>query len=349
MKFILHILILFILLIILCLVGFLIYMFTGQAEPADKIDFGITFSQYFAEKMELDWRKMYSTILDDLDVKNLRLVAYWPKIEPKSGEYSFDDLDWQISEAGKKNAQVILVIGRKLPRWPECHIPDWASELNEGEQQQKILSMLVETIKHYEGNKTIWAWQIENEPFLKSFGECPPLDKEFLDKEIALVRELDLDKRQIILTASGELSSWIQPAIHADVLGTTLYRIVWSDVLGKHFKYPIPPVFYYKRANLVRLFTDVERIIIVELQAEPWSHKMLYETDTEEQSKSMDLGKFKEMIKYTEQTGFDEAYLWGAEWWYWLKEKHNDDTIWQEAKKLWLIKACPCQAQTLTN
>jgi len=66
---------------------------------------------------------------------------------------------------------------------------------------------------------------------------------------------------------------------------------------------------------------------------------MIYETDAEEQSKSMDLEKFKEMIKYTEQTGFDEAYLWGAEWWYWLKEKHNDDAIWQEAKKLWLIKS----------
>ncbi len=335
MKFILHVFILFILLAILCLAGFLIYLFTGEAEPVDKIDFGITFSQYFAEKMELDWKKIYSNILDDLNVKKLRLIAYWPNIEPNKDEYYFNDLDWQISEARQRQAEVILVIGQKVPRWPECHIPEWAKELSENEKQQRILLMLNEIVEHYQGNKTIWAWQIENEPFLKSFGECPKFNKEFLDKEIDLVRNSDLDNRPVILTASGELSSWVQPAIHADILGTTLYRIVWSDFLKKHFEYPIPPVFYYKRANLVRLFTDVERIIIVELQAEPWSHKMLYETDAEEQSKSMDLGKFKGMIKYTEQTGFDEAYLWGAEWWYWLKEKNQDNSIWLEAKKLW--------------
>ncbi len=30
----------------------------------------------------------------------------------------------------------------------------------------------------------IWAWQIENEPFLNMFGECPPFDKEFFEKEV---------------------------------------------------------------------------------------------------------------------------------------------------------------------
>ena len=79
-------------------------------------------------------------------------------------------------------------------------------------------------------------------------------------------------------------------------------------------------------------------MIIVELQAEPWGPKMIYETPLEEQNKSMNLEKFKEIIDYTQRTGFDEAYLWGAEWWYWLKEKHNNETIWQEAQKLFLDK-----------
>jgi len=333
MKSILRIIVLLLLLIIICSVGSLIYMFIGQTKPAPEMVFGVTFSQFFAEKMGLDWQKTYLAILDDLGIKKLRLVAYWQKIEPEQGEYIFTDLDWQIKEAEKRGAEVILTIGRKLPRWPECHIPNWAEGLDESEQQEKILSMLTEIVNHYQWNKTIKAWQIENEPFLKGFGECPELDKRFLDREIALVRELDFSRRPIIITTSGELSSWVPPALRSDVLGTTLYRIVWDERLG-YVKYPIPPVFYHKRANLVKWITNIERVIIIELQAEPWGPKMIYETPMEKQFQSMDLEMFKEIISYTRQTGFDEAYLWGVEWWYWLKEIHNNDTFWQEAKRL---------------
>jgi hypothetical protein len=335
LKSILRVIILSIILIAVCLAGFLAYLMTGQAPIASEMNFGITFSQYFAEKMGLDWQTTYSAILDELGVKKLRLVAYWQKIEPEPDKYSFTDLDWQIKEAEKREAQVILVIGRKLPRWPECHLPNWAKDLNESEQQERILLLLTEIVKHYQGNQTIWAWQIENEPFLKSFGECPPLDKEFLKKEIDLVRKLDFDRRPIIITASGELTSWVQTANYGDILGTTLYRVIWNKWLG-HFEYPIRPVFYYKRAKLAKWLTDTKRVIIVELQAEPWGPKMIYETPLEKQFQSMDLDRFKEIINYTHQTGFDEAYLWGAEWWYWLKEKHQNNTFWQEAKNLWM-------------
>ncbi len=334
MKSFSRILIFLAIFLIICLIGIVIYLFTGQTELAPEVDFGVTFSQIWAEDMGLDWQSSYLAILDDLGVRKLRLVAYWPRIEPKNNEYLFEDLDWQIKEADKRGAEVILAIGRKLPRWPECHIPEWAQILNEPDQQEQILLMLAEIVKHYQGNKAITSWQIENEPFLKGFGECPELDEEFLDKEIALVRKLDFNRRPIIVSASGELSSWTKPARKADILGTTLYRIVWDDRIG-HFKYPIPSVFYYKRANFVKRFTDVEKIIIVELQAEPWGPRMIYETAIRDQAKSMDLRRFKEAIDYTRQTGFDVAYLWGVEWWYWNKEIRGNNSIWTEAKKLW--------------
>jgi len=319
--------------IIFCLVGFLIYMFTGQVEPAPKVAFGVTFSQTFAEDMSLDWQKTYLAMLDDLRVRKLRLVAYWPRIEPNQGNYSFEDLDWQIKEAGRRDAEVILVIGRKVPRWPECHIPDWAKNLSELKQQERILLLLTEIVKHYSGNETIKAWQVENEPFLSGFGVCPEFDKQFLDKEIALVRQLNFEQRPIVVTASGELSSWLKPARRADIFGTTLYRIVWIEKIG-HFKYPIPAVFYYKRAKLVKCLTDVKKMIIIELQAEPWSPSSINETAVWKQAKSMDLDKFKGIIDYAQRTGFEEAYLWGVEWWYWKKE-HGNNALWQEAKKLW--------------
>ncbi|MEA2113049.1 MAG: hypothetical protein U9P63_00075 [Patescibacteria group bacterium] len=320
-------------LIVILSVAGLIYMFTGRAAPSPNIVFGITFSQKFAEEMKLDWRTAYLDILDGLNVKKLRLVAYWDKIEPNKGEYFFDDLDWQITQAEKRGADVILVIGRKVPRWPECHSPKWADDLNLLEQQERILLILMEIISRYKDNQTIKAWQIENEPFLKGFGECPKLDKEFLSKEIALARELDPAGRPIIMTASGELSSWIQPALLADILGVTLYRNVWSDTIGR-FEYPIPPVFYGKRAKIVKLFTEVEEVIVIELQAEPWNKKMIYETSAREQAQSMNLDKFKEAVDYARQTGLGEFYLWGAEWWY-QKKCQGNDAIWGEAKKLW--------------
>jgi len=334
MKSFYRILIIFLILLVVCLVGMAIYFFTGEVQLASKVSFGVTFSQIWAEDMGLNWQSAYSAILDDLGVRKLRLIAYWPIIEPKKNEYSFDDLDWQIKEANKRGAEVILAIGQKLPRWPECYIPEWAERLNKSDQEEQIILMLTEIVNHYQGNDTIVAWQIENEPFLKGFGVCPEFNEEFLDREIALVRELDFNRHPIIVSASGELSSWTNPARKADILGTTLYRIVWNDQIG-HFKYPIPSVFYYKRANYVKWVTDVEKIIIIELQAEPWGPKMIYETPIRDQAKSMDLIRFNEAVEYARQTGFDEAYLWGVEWWYWNKEVKGNNAIWSEAKKLW--------------
>ncbi|MFH1937972.1 MAG: beta-galactosidase [Patescibacteria group bacterium] len=334
MKSFSHILIIFLILFTICLAGIAIYFFTGEVQLAPKVAFGVTFSQIWAEDMGLDWQSTYSAILDDLGVNKLRLIAYWPIIEPKKNEYSFDDLDWQIREADKRGAEVVLAIGQKLPRWPECHIPEWAERLNNSDREQQILLMITEIVNRYQGNDAIVAWQVENEPFLKGFGVCPEFDEGFLDNEIALVRELDFDRRPIIVSASGELSSWTKPARKANILGTTLYRIVWDDRIG-HFKYPIPPIFYYNRANYVKRFTDVEKIIIIELQAEPWGPKMIYETSIKDQDKSMDFQRFNEAVEYVRQTGFDEAYLWGVEWWYWNKEVRGNNAIWAEAKKLW--------------
>ena len=50
----------------------------------------------------------------------------------------------------------------------------------------------------------------------------------------------------------------------------------------------------------------------------------------------MNLEKFKEIISYTRRTGFDEAYLWGVEWWY-QRNKQGNGSMWNEAKKLWDI------------
>ena len=121
-------------------------------------------------------------------VKRMRLPIYWQDVEPEPGKYNFSDYDWMIEEAKKRDVKLILVIGRKLPRWPECHAPFWADKLTEQEKQEKILSGDVK--KKSSATKTspnLYLWQVDNEPFLP-FGKCTTTDKGFLDREVGMVR-----------------------------------------------------------------------------------------------------------------------------------------------------------------
>ncbi len=296
----------------------------------EDVTYGVTFSKPFAEHLGLDWKETYLAILDDAGAKRIRLPSYWTEVEPEKDRYLFNDLDWQIEEAEKRGVKMIIVLGQKQPRWPECHIPRWAGELDEKERQEELLEVIEEVVERYKDKKSITAWQVENEPFLR-FGECPKLDKDFLDQEIDLVRFLD--NRPIIVSDSGELGTWYNAGKRADILGTTLYRIVWDKYLG-YVHYPVASISYRIKAAIIMYVTGVEKVIIVELQAEPWGPKAIVDTPLDEQYKSMSLEQFRENVDYVKKIRFSEAYFWGAEWWYWLKTEKNDDRIWEEAKKV---------------
>ena len=48
----------------------------------------------------------------------------------------------------------------------------------------------------------------------------------------------------------------------------------------------------------------------------------------------MGIDKFNEMIGFAAKTGFDTQYLWGAEWWYWLKKNGHTNDHWDRAREL---------------
>ncbi len=310
------------------------YFFIGKSRPAEKIVWGADFSQKHAKYLGLDWKKVYLAILDDLKVKNLKISAYWDLIESEEGKYNFEDLDWQMKEAKNREAKIILVMGLKVPRWPECHIPDWARGLSKKEQQARISRLMEETVLRYKDLTAISVWQIENEPFFP-FGKCPWSDKAFLKKEIELVRSLDDNHRKILISDSGEGSFWINSAKLGDIVGTTMYKKAWFSQLGFYIRYPFPPVFYGRKAEIIKKLFG-KKVICVELQAEPWCPTLLYDCPMEEQQKTMNLERFQKNIEFAKKTGLDEFYLWGAEWWYWMKEKQNKPEIWNEAKKIFI-------------
>ncbi len=318
-----------ILIILLTLIAFL---FLGNAPVADEISWGITFSQKYASDLNLDWKEVYIALLDDLGVKKIRIATYWDLLEQEEGLYQFDDLDWQMEEASKRGIDVILITGIKVPRWPECHIPGWAKDIGKDSQQERVLILIEEVISRYKGRYDISYWQIENEPFL-DFGECPWYDREFFIKEIDMVRSLDPDT-PILVTESGELSFWFSGARIGDAVGSTLYRRTWWHKAGGFYvRYPIPAVHYYRKSILINKIFG-KKVIIAELQGEPWGPAPTYVIDLEEQEKTMNLELFRSNINYARRTGLDEFYLWGAEWWYWMKVSHDQPEIWDEAKKL---------------
>ncbi len=307
-----HIFILASLLIIL-LILIVVNRQTEVLLEKNPITFGVSYSGEYALSLGLDPRSTYLSILNDLAVKNLRLNGYWNEIEPKPDKFSFTDLDWYINEASKVNAQVILAIGYKLPRWPECRTPAWINLNNLRENQ---LIMLKAVITHFDQNPTITAYQLENEPLL-DFGVCPPVDRQFLFQEVHFVK--NLTHKPIILTDSGELRAWRTSMQLSDIFGTTLYRVIENPWIGP-FQYPLRPWLYRIKSDLVRkLFAqENQKTIISELQAEPWAQEPLTQIPIEIQVNRFSLNSFKEAVQFSKKTGFSESYLWGVEWWYYL-------------------------------
>jgi len=331
MKIFLKITLLIILIILFFLVFLFLCFFAGKAPDAEEIKWGVNFSQKHAHYLGLDWKETYWALLSDLGVKRLKILTHWDLLEPEEGKYNFEDLDWQMKKAEEMGAKVLLVIGMKTGRWPECHVPKWAMGFSKEKQQAEVLGLINRIVSRYKNNRALEMWQVENEPFF-SFGECPWRDKEFLKKEIAEVRKQD-PLREIVVSDSGEYSLWFAPAALGDLVGITMYKTVWANEISNYIRYPFSPVFYWRKAQIIKTLFH-KKVICVELQAEPWGPVLLYDLPVKEQKKTMNPEQFKHNIEFAKRTGLDTFYLWGGEWWYWLKTKEKDPRIWQEAKEL---------------
>lgn len=318
----------FLLVILLVLIS---YFFIGTAPRAEKITFGVNFSQKHVQNFGLNWKKAYTELLYDLKVKDIKLITFWDLIEKNQDEFNFEDLDWQIEQAEIKNAKILLVIGMKTGFWPECHIPRWAETLDKEEQQERILNLLEKIVLRYKEKSAITVWMVENEP-LFHFGECPWIDKNFLKQEVEFVKSLD-PARPVLVSDSGEWSFWIEAAKLGDIVGTTIYKKAWMKEINNYISYGFPSVFYWRKSQIIKKIFNKD-VICVELQAEPWCPDRLYNCSLEEQNKTMNLELFNKNIEFAKNTGLDKFYLWGSEWWFWSKEIHKDVEIWEQARKL---------------
>ena len=320
-------------LVVILIVLAVVLFFLAQKPAPERITYGMSFNTPYAIELGLDWREAYDAIIDELGVRHLRLAAHWPMVEPNDGEYSFDELDYQLDKAEEVGADVILAVGRRLPRWPECHVPEWAKELPWEEQKDHLRDYLEAVVTRYQDRPNIIYWQIENEPYLQvfAFEHCGELDEEFLLEEIELVRKLD-PTRPILVTDSGNLGKWAEAYKHGDAFGTSVYVYFWNPELGQ-FKTILPPWFYRAKENFIALFYGEKPTFLIELSAEPWLLEPVINVDIETQYSRMDLEKVDEIIAYARETRYDKQYLWGAEWWYWLKGKGHPE-LWERGQEI---------------
>ena len=289
--------------------------------------YGTTFSNKYCDELGIDPRETLESILKTFKFKVIRLCAYWEHIESEPCSYDYSGLDWQLELCEKYGAEVILAVGRKVPRWPEYHEPQWALSQDQKYLNNSILKFTEHTIKKYLDNKAITGWQIENEPFW-SFGKSKfPIDGSAVKNQAQLARELD-PERAIILTDTAEWSDWKKASKLADSIGVNVYKITYNPKIGYKTN-QFSADFYNKKIN-----KHSKPVFIAELQAEAWGPGDIKDlNEYKEYLKSMSPDKLKAMIELANGTDAEFALLWGTEWWYYLKTIVNDDTMWNAGKK----------------
>jgi hypothetical protein len=285
--------------------------------------FGLVYSYKQAEEFGFEPNNLYLRVINDLEPKYLRIIAYWDRIEKEKDNYDFSELDFQIKEAEKRNIKITLIIGEKVPRWPECHYPDWAAQLSRQEQKQEILELIAQTVERYKASEALEFWQLENEPFF-NYGHCPAYDRVFFKKELASIKSIS--NLPVMLTSSGELDTWLRSFFYGDKVGISLYRRFFLSLpfFRASFDFPLSPSFYSNKAKFFNFFFSKE-VIITELQSEPWLDKPIVTASLDEQFKELDFKKFVSYSEYAQKTRIKRVYFWGVEWWYWLEENSHPE------------------------
>ena len=294
---------------------------------------GTTFVPKYARYFGLDPRDTLNAMFSDLGIRDMRLVSYWSEIESSPGTYNFDELDWQFDMAKQYGARVNLAIGLRQPRWPECHMPEWALIQPKSQWEPALMTFIEAVVNRYKDNPQLASYQLENEYFLKVFGECKDFDRNRLVNEFNLVRRLDPKHKLVISMSNNAIGTPIGQPV-PDEWAISVYKRVWDkNVTKRYFEYPIPAWYYAFRAG----FTEITRghnSFIHELQTEAWpsADQGIKDVSIEEQDKSLDAPRLATRIEYGKATGMRQVDLWGVEWWYWRKVIKNDPSLWNVGK-----------------
>jgi hypothetical protein len=306
------------------------------------LEIGTTFIKINAEHLGLDWRSAYKEIINDIGIKQIRIPIFWDQLEREPGKFDWADLDWQMQEAAKANAHVMLVVGHRVPRYPECYAPSWTKGLDDAAFKRSLFTMTETVVKHYRDHPALEAWQVENEPEAKILGKiwgdgsCREISH-LVREEVQLVRRLadgrwsttdrrSSDGRRIKIIVTYAFTPWTAAQVRktlefeSDVVAMTLFnklyfRSPFYTGYIEMFKLgPLSPLrLGYQRSLIVK---NQQELWIAEMQAEPWGPDGPYKFDQpEDAAVTMNPMRLRETWDYAVNGGASRIYLWGAEWW----------------------------------
>jgi len=335
-----------------------VLIFTSAGAYSEPLLIGTTFSQKQSKYLDQDWKKAYLSILE-MGFDIIRLAAYWNTIEKEEDVYDFKTLDWQIEEAKKRKIPVVLVVGMKAPRWPEYYIPEWLLaklDLKPGQEigrdpilGERTLKFIKKTVNRYKNEPMIKYWQVENEPLGRFGPHFWWVGGNFLAREVSLVRELDPEGRPIVITAETYPNNFIRfivrfippgrpimKSMHlCDILGINIYPVVGRKFW--HFDYYLRTRQLERLRYFSKLIRQVrrcgKRVWITELQAEPWEAGKLVHKSS---GKPVSIRPNMIQTTFTEMgvLGIDAVFLWGAEYWYFRKTRHEDAAWWKKVGEI---------------
>ncbi|HEY1645073.1 MAG TPA: hypothetical protein VGF75_01665 [Candidatus Saccharimonadales bacterium] len=307
------------------------YIYTQESTP---LQLGVSFIPDYAESLGLNPQQTMKALID-IGVKQFRLVSYWNDMEPEPGVYNFSTLDWEMSYAEQAHAKVILVVGLRQPRWPECFAPSWAANEPQSVWQPQLETFMSKVVERYKNNPALQSWQLENEYFLKGFGICSNYSRSRLVSEFNLVSKDDPNHPIIIGRSNNAIGFPVGQPQPTNEFSVSVYKRVWDGgVTHRYLEYPYPAWYYAFLAGFEKIFLH-KNMIIGELQAEAWPPhgQTITSTSLAEQNKSINATRLINRFKYGEATGMRDIVLWGAEYWYYRDVKLHDPSLWNVAKQ----------------
>jgi hypothetical protein len=325
--------VLFILMLLLIGTMYGIAQWYIHSEEHIPLQLGVSFIPDYAESLGINPEATMDALLH-IGVKQFRLVSYWSDGEPTPGHYDFSQLDWEFQKAQAAHAKIILTLGLRQPRWPECHMPTWASQEPESQWEPQLENYMQAVVERYKNSPSLESYQVENEYFLQGFGTCTNMDRSRLISEYNLVKRLD-PKHPIIVTRSDNAIGIPVGQPQPSEFSISIYRRVWdAGVTHRYLEYPFPAWYYAFLAGWQKL-ADHKDMMIGELQAEAWApnSKTIPEISLAEQNKSINAQRLKGVFNYGKATGMRSIDLWGAEYWYYRMTVLHDPSLWNVAKQ----------------
>lgn len=333
-----------------------------------KPSYGVTYSFEQAGWYNLNAKKSYADLLDNLKVDWVRLPFFWDQMtqlrrgSDGQAEWGFnerfEDLIFAVKEAQKRNVNVIIALGAKTPYYPEYHLPDKIkSQLKFGNTirvsdpiGKDILDIDKKVIEELSIYDNIVYWQIENEPYLANINNWK-IDRSLIEKEVEIVRGTDSRKRPIILNHVApsvfdrrwqSLLSTLKPG---DVLGVNAYfktqgvYLASFKLLGKEFHLQWPVWLVWPVQSWLGFSPDFRslkneaeekgiNLWVLEMQAEPYI-RILENAKREKYSYSP--WDVVMADRYLRSFQIESVGLWGAPFWQY-REKMGDNS-WINAAK----------------